>query len=110
MGIEVHRDGNLGLLVLDPSHAPPEMAQLGDTSSSSSGLRVLRKSEAAMKAKQYQIVAVIGMIDNEQQYQVLIYYPIKQNRQKCNAFLQLYRVAKFFAARGYRKNGEANQS
>lgn len=70
MGIEVHRDGNLGLLVLDPSHTPPQMAELGDTNSSASALRLLRKSEAAMKAKQYQIVAVIGMIDNEQQYQV----------------------------------------
>lgn len=69
MGIEVHRDGNLGLLVLDPSHTPPQMAELGDTNSSASALRLLRKSEAAMKAKQYQIVAVIGMIDNEQQYQ-----------------------------------------
>lgn len=70
MGIEVHRDGSLVLLVLDPSHSPQQMAQLGDTSSSSGALRLLRKSEAAMKARQYQIVAVVGTIDNEQQYQV----------------------------------------
>ncbi|XP_076275679.1 zinc finger-containing ubiquitin peptidase 1-like isoform X2 [Rhynchophorus ferrugineus] len=69
MGIELHRDGSLVLLVLDPSHSPQQMAQLGDTSNSSSALRILRKSEASMKAKQYQIAAVVGTIDNEQQYQ-----------------------------------------
>ncbi|KAJ8983641.1 hypothetical protein NQ317_019560 [Molorchus minor] len=69
MGIEIHRDGSLVLLVLDPSHSPQQMAQLGDTSSVSAALRLLRKSEAAMKARQYQIVAIVGMIDNEQQYQ-----------------------------------------
>ncbi|XP_019771371.1 zinc finger-containing ubiquitin peptidase 1 isoform X2 [Dendroctonus ponderosae] len=69
IGIEVHRDGNSVLLVLDPSHSPQQMAQLGDTSSASGALRLLRKSEAAMKAKQYQIVAVVGTLDNDQQYQ-----------------------------------------
>lgn len=70
MGIEVHRDGNLVLLVLDPSHSPQQMAQLGDTNNASTALRLLRKSEAAMKARQYQIVAVIGTIDSDHQYQV----------------------------------------
>ncbi|KAJ8951592.1 hypothetical protein NQ318_020469 [Aromia moschata] len=69
MGIEVHRDGSLVLLVLDPSHSPQQMAQLGDTNSVTAALRLLRKSEAAMKARQYQIVGIVGMIDNEQQYQ-----------------------------------------
>ncbi|KAJ8923356.1 hypothetical protein NQ315_001914 [Exocentrus adspersus] len=69
MGIEVHRDGSLVLLVLDPSHSPQQMAQFGDTNSLTAALRLLRKSEAAMKARQYQIVAVVGTIDSEQQYQ-----------------------------------------
>ncbi|KAG5878214.1 hypothetical protein JTB14_020791 [Gonioctena quinquepunctata] len=69
MGIEVHRDGSLILLVLDPSHSPQQMAQFGDTNSVAAALRLLRKSESAMKARQYQIVAVVGMIDSEQQYQ-----------------------------------------
>ncbi|XP_030750524.1 zinc finger-containing ubiquitin peptidase 1-like [Sitophilus oryzae] len=69
MGIELHRDSSLVLLVLDPSHSPQEVAQLGDTSNSTSSLRLLRKNETTMKAKQYQIVAVVGTIDNEQQYQ-----------------------------------------
>lgn len=69
MGIEIHRDGSLVLLVLDPSHSPQQMAQFGDTSRANASLRLLRKSEAAMKAKQYQIVAVVGTIDGAQQYQ-----------------------------------------
>nr|XP_023015569.1 zinc finger with UFM1-specific peptidase domain protein-like [Leptinotarsa decemlineata]XP_023015570.1 zinc finger with UFM1-specific peptidase domain protein-like [Leptinotarsa decemlineata] len=69
MGIEVHRDGSLILLVLDPSHSPQQMAQFGDTTSTNAALRLLRKSESAMKARQYQIVAVVGTIDSEQQYQ-----------------------------------------
>lgn len=70
MGIEVHRDGSLILLVLDPSHSPQQMAQFGDTNSAAAALRLLRKSESAMKAKQYQIGAVVGTIDSEHQYQV----------------------------------------
>lgn len=70
MGIEVQKDGNLVLLVLDPSHSPQQMAQFGDTSSSAVALRLLRRSQAAMKARQYQIVTVVGTIDTEQQYQV----------------------------------------
>lgn len=72
MGIEVHRDGSLILLVLDPSHSPQQMAQFGDTNSSTVALRLLRKSEAAMKARQYQIVGVVGTIDSEHQYQVIL--------------------------------------
>lgn len=75
MGIEVNRDGSLTLLVLDPSHSPQQMAQLGDTNSASA-LRLLRKNEASMKARQYQIVAVVGMNESEQQFQVIISYNI----------------------------------
>lgn len=73
MGIEVHRNGSLVLLVLDPSHSPQQMAQLGDTNSVSTALRLLRKGEATMKARQYQIVAIIGTIDREHQYKVTFY-------------------------------------
>ncbi|KAF2893498.1 hypothetical protein ILUMI_12680 [Ignelater luminosus] len=71
MGVEVHRDGTITLLVLDPSHSPQQMGQLADTSTGLSAMRLLRKSEAAMKARQYQIVAVVGMIDSEHQYQAI---------------------------------------
>ncbi|KAK5641977.1 hypothetical protein RI129_010524 [Pyrocoelia pectoralis] len=69
MGVEVHRDGTIVLLVLDPSHSPTQMRQLLDISSGSTAMRLLRKSEASMKARQYQVVAVVGMIDSDQQYQ-----------------------------------------
>lgn len=69
MGVEVHRDGSVILLVLDPSHSPQQMAQFSDTNTGPAALRLLRKSEASMKARQYQIVAVVGTIDSEPQYQ-----------------------------------------
>ncbi|XP_022917163.1 zinc finger-containing ubiquitin peptidase 1-like [Onthophagus taurus] len=69
MGIEVHKDGSLVLLLLDPSHSPQQMAQFADTNTGSQALRLLRKGEAYMKARQYQIVAAVGMIESEQQYQ-----------------------------------------
>ncbi|KAK9743656.1 Peptidase family C78 [Popillia japonica] len=72
MGVEVHRDGTIILLVLDPSHSPQQMAQFSEFSDTNTGpaaLRLLRKSEASMKARQYQIVAVVGTIDSEAQYQ-----------------------------------------
>lgn len=66
----MQRDGSLVLLILDPSHSPQQMAQFGSTSRSDTALWLLRRNESAMKAKQYQIVAVTGTIDTEQQYQV----------------------------------------
>lgn len=78
MGIEIHQDGSFMLIVLDPSHAPQQMAQFGDTSTGSAALRLLRKSESSMKARQYQIVAVVGTIDSDQQYQV--WYLLKENK------------------------------
>ncbi|KAF5291404.1 hypothetical protein FQR65_LT01714 [Abscondita terminalis] len=69
MGVEVHRDGTIVFLVLDPSHSPMQMRQLLDTSTGMSAMRLLRKSEASMKARQYQVVAVVGMVDSDQQYQ-----------------------------------------
>lgn len=70
MGCEQLRDGSINLLVLDPSHSPYQMGQLSDTSTAPAAMRLIRKSEAAMKARQYQIVAVVGTIDSEAQYQV----------------------------------------
>ncbi|CAG9817600.1 unnamed protein product [Phaedon cochleariae] len=69
MGVEVHRDGSTTLLVLDPSHSPRQMALLGDAQGAAVALRLLRKSEAAMKARQYQIMAAVGTVDSDYQYQ-----------------------------------------
>ncbi|KAF5270661.1 hypothetical protein FQA39_LY01399 [Lamprigera yunnana] len=83
MGVEVHRDGTIVLLVLDPSHSPTQMGQLLDTSCGMSAMRLLRKNDGSMKARQYEVVAVVGMIDNDQQYQqskILRGLRIPQNR------------------------------
>ncbi|XP_047354397.1 zinc finger-containing ubiquitin peptidase 1-like isoform X1 [Vespa velutina] len=69
MGVERLRDGSITMLVLDPSHSPSQMAQFNSTSSAPGAMRLVRKSTAAMKAKQYQVVAVTGIMDTEEQYQ-----------------------------------------
>lgn len=65
IGIE-QRTSGLSLLVLDPSHGPRQVAALG---SSQDTLRLIRKNSAAMRAPQYQVVAVKGLIETEEQYQ-----------------------------------------
>lgn len=71
MGVEQLRDGSITMLVLDPSHSPAQMAHFNSTSSAPGAMRLVRKSTAAMKARQYQVVAVIGTMDTEAQYQVI---------------------------------------
>lgn len=53
--------------MLDPSHGPRQVAALG---SSRDSLRLIRRNMAAMRAPQYQIVAVKGLFETEEQYQV----------------------------------------
>ncbi|XP_012278423.1 zinc finger with UFM1-specific peptidase domain protein isoform X2 [Orussus abietinus] len=69
VGVEQFRDGSIMMLVLDPSHSRSQMMQFNNTSTSLSAMRLMRKSMAAMKAKQYQVVAVVGIMDTESQYQ-----------------------------------------
>lgn len=71
MGVEQLRDGSIIMLVLDPSHSPAQMAHFNSTSSAPGAMRLIRKSTAAMKARQYQVVAVTGTMDTETQYQVI---------------------------------------
>lgn len=66
IGIEQKASG-LTLLILDPSHSPRQVASLG---SSQDSLRLIRRGPNAMKAPQYQIVAVVGKLDTEEEYQV----------------------------------------
>ncbi|XP_037047580.1 zinc finger-containing ubiquitin peptidase 1-like isoform X2 [Bradysia coprophila] len=66
IGIEQRTNHELTLLILDPSHGPRQVAALG---SSQDSLRLIRRGPAAMRAPQYQIVAVRGLIDTEEQYQ-----------------------------------------
>jgi Peptidase family C78. len=70
MGVEQLRDGSLHLLILDPSHSVHQMSQWRDTRKAQACLRLLRKSALQMKAPQYQVVAVTGIMDTEAEYQV----------------------------------------
>lgn len=70
IGVEQRASG-ITLLVLDPSHGPRQVAALG---SSRDSLRLIRRNMAAMRAPQYQIVAVRGLFETDDQYQVSIFY------------------------------------
>lgn len=61
------------MLVLDPSHSPAQMAQFNSTSSALGAMRLVRKSIAAMKARQYQVVAVTGIMETDLEYHVKFY-------------------------------------
>ena len=58
------------MLVLDPSHSPAQMAQFNSTSRALVAMRLVRKSIAAMKARQYQVVAVTGIMETDLEYHV----------------------------------------
>ncbi|XP_017884749.1 zinc finger-containing ubiquitin peptidase 1-like isoform X2 [Ceratina calcarata] len=68
IGVEQLRDGSITMLVLDPSHSPAQMAQFNSTSSALGAMRLVRKSIAAMKARQYQVVAITGIMETEMEY------------------------------------------
>lgn len=70
VGIEMYRDGHLSLIVFDPSHSPDQMAQLKSATGSVPGMRLIRKTLAAMRARQYQLVAVCGIMETEREYEV----------------------------------------
>lgn len=61
-------EGSLRLLVLDPSYSATQVSQLLQTSTAASAMRLIRKSLASMRAKQYQMVVVTGLIASEQDY------------------------------------------
>ncbi|KAK7076316.1 hypothetical protein SK128_018406 [Halocaridina rubra] len=61
-------EGGIRLLVMDPSHSPTQVNQLVHTQTAPSAMRLLRKPLSSMRAKQYQMVAVIGLIETEQEY------------------------------------------
>lgn len=65
------------MLVLDPSHGPSQISGLLNANSGSAqaaALRLLRRGPAAMRARQYQLVAVRGFIDTEELYEVSAVY------------------------------------
>jgi len=56
VGVEQLVGGNIKLLILDPSHSTTSLQQ--------NTMRLIRKTLASMKSKQYQVVVVRGVIDS----------------------------------------------
>ncbi|KFM75962.1 Zinc finger with UFM1-specific peptidase domain protein, partial [Stegodyphus mimosarum] len=69
IGLEELRDGNLQLLVFDPSHSKSQMEQFNSTALNSNAMRLIRRPLSALKARQYQLVYVDGILDTEEEYQ-----------------------------------------
>ena len=60
-------------MLFDPSHAPRQMKALVQNVSTNIGaqLRLLRRSLKQMRSKQYQIVFIDGVMDSDQEYEVM---------------------------------------
>ncbi|KAF8777998.1 Zinc finger-containing ubiquitin peptidase 1 [Argiope bruennichi] len=69
IGLEELQDGSLQLLVFDPSHSKSQMEQFSSTALNSNAMRLIRRPLSALKARQYQLVYVDGIIENEDEYQ-----------------------------------------
>ncbi|XP_041981990.1 zinc finger-containing ubiquitin peptidase 1-like [Aricia agestis] len=71
IGYERHKDGKATLLVLDPSHSPAQVRQVvcGSTAASGAALRLLRRGAAALRARQYQLLCVSGLMADDDEYQ-----------------------------------------
>ncbi|XP_041334134.1 zinc finger-containing ubiquitin peptidase 1 isoform X2 [Pyrgilauda ruficollis] len=66
VGIEEKKNKSLCLLLFDPGCSSQQMQKLLKQNSDGSGLRLLRKFVGSLKEKQYQIVAVDGVLSLEE--------------------------------------------
>lgn len=69
IGVEEEGDGVINLMVLDPSWSTEKLYQLEDSGDSS--LQLLRVGCSELREPQYQIVAVVGTISNDEEYEEL---------------------------------------
>ncbi|XP_073961689.1 zinc finger-containing ubiquitin peptidase 1-like [Choristoneura fumiferana] len=71
IGYEKHKDGKATLLVLDPSHSPAQVRQvvMGAACACAAALRLLRRGAPALRARQYQLLAVTGVMASQQEYE-----------------------------------------
>lgn len=67
VGIEEQRHGVLNLLILDPSVSASKIVRMDDMSSGI--LNEIRVCKSSLRARQYQIVAVTGIIDTDEEYE-----------------------------------------
>ncbi len=70
VGIEILKDGEFFLLILDPGSKRDEMEKTLSPYTSSNSLKFIRRSILNFKSKKYQIVAVVGIVDSEGEYHV----------------------------------------
>lgn len=72
IGMEERKNGNVALLLFDPGCFPAEMRKLLSPTAHSAGFNRLRKFPSHLKHKQYQVVAVEGVLsEQEKQDRVL---------------------------------------
>lgn len=69
IGIEELKDGELQLLVFDPSHSKAQMEQFNNTACNANAMRLVRRPLSALKARQYQLVTVNGLMETEEEFQ-----------------------------------------
>ena len=66
IGIEELKDGSTRLLLFDPSCHRRQMQQFVNGPISANLMRSLRRPLSSLKAKQYQIVALLGALGEEE--------------------------------------------
>ncbi|CAK1586707.1 unnamed protein product [Parnassius mnemosyne] len=70
IGYEKHKDGKATLLVLDPSHSPAQVrAVVCGGLASGAALRLLRRGASALRARQYQLLCVTGLLTSDSEYE-----------------------------------------
>ncbi|CAG4951342.1 unnamed protein product [Colias eurytheme] len=69
IGYEKHKDGKATLLVLDPSHSPAQVRAVTCDRSGGGALRLLRRGAPALRARQYQLLCVTGLIQSDREYE-----------------------------------------
>lgn len=66
VGLEQRKNGSLCLLVLDPGSTVSDMRKLMSRDSVATAIRHIRKFPSSLKHKQYQVVAVQGVLSAEE--------------------------------------------
>ncbi|XP_035686205.1 zinc finger-containing ubiquitin peptidase 1-like isoform X2 [Branchiostoma floridae] len=66
IGYEEHADGSGRLLIFDPGHNPKQIEPLAHGKITGTQLRVLRRTMSGLKHRQYQIVAIRGVLSNRE--------------------------------------------
>lgn len=64
VGVEEHHDDSLRLLILDPSVAPYKMKSAAQAEDSGNLIRLIRHPLSSLRRKQYQLLAVDGILND----------------------------------------------